>query len=145
MYNVVIYDPHPLVMYDCPTITDFTLHAKCKNVLENAEVLRSFFHFSYGPKWFRSWDMTDRYYCGQYGTFCKDGLVERLHLIGNNLQGSLPFEIGESLTRMTVFELSDNQLEGSLPSTFNALSLLNVLRVGMFEQHNMQVNIIYIY
>ena len=89
--------------------------------------MRHFFHVTNGAKWRQSWDMTDEYICGQYGVFCSDGLVERIHLIGNNLDGTLSYSMGNILTNLEILELSDNKISSTIPGSFNNLKQLQIL------------------
>ena len=55
----------------------------------------------------------------------EDGRVTSLHLNGNNLSGTLPFELGE-LARLESLDLGENALEGPLPYTYVRLNLLSL-------------------
>ena len=70
--------------------------------------------------------MTDKYICGQYGVFCSDGLIERIHLIKNNLKGTLLHSMAE-LTHLQILELSDNKISGTIPRSFNNFKQLQIL------------------
>eukprot|EP01083_Nonionella_stella_P015967 44651_1 len=111
-------------------ITNQSIHFTTPQIEKNAELLRHFFHATHGASWDRSWDMTDKYICGQYGVFCSDGLVERIHLIGNHLEGTLPFAIGDILTNLQILELSDNKLSSTIPKSLNELKQMHILRLA---------------
>lgn len=74
--------------------------------------------------------MTDEYICGQYGVFCNHGLIERIHLIKNNLDGTLSHSMGDILTHLQIFELSNNKISSTIPTSFNNLKQLQILRLA---------------
>ncbi|KAH9687622.1 Receptor-like protein 13 [Citrus sinensis] len=45
----------------------------------------------------------------------------------NNFQGHIPLEIGDILSRLTVFNISMNALDGSIPSSFGNMNFLQFL------------------
>ena len=55
-----------------------------------------------------------------------EGRVIELHLWENNLQGSIPSELG-NLSKLTTLELQSNQLTGEIPSELGNLSNLSAL------------------
>ena len=57
-----------------------------------------------------------------------DGMVTRLALNGNSLQGPLPEELGQ-LGNLTVLDLGNNHLTGSIPSPVGQLTLLESLNL----------------
>jgi Leucine-rich repeat (LRR) protein len=57
-----------------------------------------------------------------------DGLVERIHLQGDNLYGRIPIEIG-LLTELTYLNLGNNQFEGSIPTELGLLTSLTDLNL----------------
>ncbi|CAM9610681.1 unnamed protein product [Scytosiphon promiscuus] len=57
-----------------------------------------------------------------------DGRVVSLSLPSNNLQGSIPPELG-SLSALRTLELGDNQLSGSIPPEMGALTALETLNL----------------
>ena len=68
--------------------------------------------------------------CGAWrGVTCRDGHVTGLTLIGNNLDGPLPAEIGE-LAALDSLDLTGNHLSGSIPPAIGALSSLSDLSLG---------------
>ena len=71
--------------------------------------------------------MTSEYICGQYGVFCNDGLIERIHLIKNNLKGTLPHSMGDILNDLQILELSENKISNTIPTSFNNLRKLKIL------------------
>ncbi|MXY97821.1 MAG: hypothetical protein F4Z29_08745 [Gemmatimonadetes bacterium] len=57
-----------------------------------------------------------------------DGMVTRLALNGNTLQGPLPEELGQ-LGNLTVLDLGNNHLSGSIPTSVGQLTLLESLNL----------------
>ena len=86
-----------------------------------------FFDESGGALWTQSWDVKHKYFCGQYGVFCDEGQVKRLELVGNSLNGTIPTEIGDVLTKLELFDLSDNNLESTIPLSFENLKQIKIL------------------
>ena len=64
--------------------------------------------------------------CTWYGVTCAMGHVTQLNLYFNQLNGSIPSELG-SLSSLLDLGLSDNQLSGGIPSELGNLSSLEGL------------------
>ncbi len=67
--------------------------------------------------------------CTWYGVTCDGGHVTELVVEGNNLNGSLPPELG-NLSRLTILRLAVNNLTGSIPGSFGNLDSLVELWLG---------------
>jgi len=103
----------------CQTVTDIP-RAEC-------EALAAFYASTGGDGWnVNSGWLTDTEAASWYGVQVVDNRVARLTLANNNLQGSLPPEIG-TLSGLTEIVLSRNQLSGSLPSAIGGLNQLTIL------------------
>ena len=66
--------------------------------------------------------------CTWFGVVCSGGSVHILSLYSNNLNGSIPPELG-NLTSLRTLSLGDNQLSGSIPSELGYLTNLEFLRM----------------
>ena len=72
--------------------------------------------FDYDTRWFRAspvcdWPSTGDLFCDTHSQ-----QVNYLNLEMDNLQGSLPDELGAGLTALTLLMLSDNQLTSTIPT-----------------------------
>lgn len=103
----------------CQSITDISL-AEC-------EALAAFYASTGGDDWSENsgW-LTESEAAIWYGVSVDQGRVVRLLLNDNNLQGSLPPEIG-ALDGLTEIVLSQNQLSGALPPAIGSLNQLIIL------------------
>jgi len=114
-------------------------------------ILATFFYSMKGERWkiYNGW-LNSSHECGWFGLSCEnknitsipllridqenreDGAVTQeqivvsLDLEGNNMQGTLPFEIGY-LTDCTVLSLYGNSLSGTLPATLGQMAELKKL------------------
>jgi hypothetical protein len=78
-----------------------------------------------GPNWTHHTDWLETLEpCGWYGVDCFGGSVLNLGLNTNQLNGSIPPEIG-NLTNLAYLGLGDNQLSGSIPPELGNLSNLH--------------------
>lgn len=116
--GAVIARPNPQTDF-CQTVTDIP-----KN---ECEALAAFYVSTGGDGWsVNSGWLTETEAASWHGVFVDEGRVARLILDGNNLQGSLPPEIG-ILSGLTEIVLSRNQLSGSLPTAIGSLNQLTIL------------------
>lgn len=67
--------------------------------------------------------------CGWYGVGCFDGHVQWLNMNTNQLNGSLPAELGD-LTSLTTLWLYSNQLTGSIPPQIENLTSLRDVQLN---------------
>ena len=107
---------------DCTNGVDLTAvtQAEC-------EALFALYNSTAGDSWTLSTNWLDNYdVCLWFGVTCGTGVVEQLSLPGNNLDGSLPNEIGD-LTNLLRLDLSGNLLTGSIPTQIGNLTLLETL------------------
>ncbi len=122
--------------------------------------LMALYHASNGPGWINNTGWQDGAAgtncdpCnGWYGVVCDSSRVTRINIYGNNLDGSLPAEVGElsklksflaggsnisglipseigNLSKLENFSVSDSNLEGEIPSSFNNLTNLKFLSLN---------------
>ncbi len=93
-------------------------------------VLVALFDALGGPGWKRrgNW-LTDAPLKAWHGVNTKEGRVTGLHLADNNLQGSIPREIGQ-LSNLEVLDLQYNALTGPIPPEIGNLANLESLRIA---------------
>ena len=100
--------------------------------LSDRDLLVGLYNATGGPAWTRSdnW-LTDRPISGWHGVEEVDdgGRVRVLHLVGNNLTGSIPPELG-ALTHLTSLRIQDNELTGPIPRELGSLINLTNLHLG---------------
>jgi Leucine-rich repeat (LRR) protein len=91
------------------------------------EALIALYDSTDGENWRRNtgWNVTNMP-CSWYGIECHDGHVTILNIQNNGLSGSIPTELG-NLSRLGVLYLSRNQLSGSIPTELGNLSRLEEL------------------
>ncbi len=96
-----------------------------------AEALIALYNSTNGANWTHndSWLGPRGTECSWFGVTCEEGHVVGLSLGGNNLDGTLPLELG-NLTYLRVLSLNDNKLTGSIPSSFGNLTSLTTLDLG---------------
>ncbi len=102
----------------------------CADPRREFYILASFFHNTNGPGWtnLTNW-LSDAPLGTWYGvTTNVDEKVTQLKLIGNNLQGAIPGEIGE-LEKLEVLNLGDNRLMGPIPPELGKLQDLTILQL----------------
>jgi hypothetical protein len=93
--------------------------------------LAQFFYSTEGESWNQStgW-LTDNDVCSWFQTdnasACVNGTLRVLSLKGNNLNGSIPVDIG-LLNSLEVLELSSNRLTGSVPTEIKNITSLKIL------------------
>ena len=101
-----------------------TGNAEITVVIPEEDVLAALFEATNGPGWSnRSGWLGDAPVSEWFGVLTDEGgHVTGLHLNGNNLGGTLPFELVE-LARLESLDLGENALEGPLPYTYVRLDL----------------------
>jgi len=87
--------------------------------------LIALFDSTKGDSWSVSWDTTEPV-CDWHGVECVDGLISGLKLEFNNLQGTIPTEIGD-LSNLQIINLKGNNLSGNIPTEIGRLSSLQEL------------------
>eukprot|EP00029_Vermamoeba_vermiformis_P005230 TRINITY_DN1754_c0_g4_i3.p1 TRINITY_DN1754_c0_g4~~TRINITY_DN1754_c0_g4_i3.p1 ORF type:complete len:766 (+),score=63.35 TRINITY_DN1754_c0_g4_i3:1-2298(+) len=94
--------------------------------------LRLFYNSTNGPYWDNNtgWVTTDDF-CLWYGITCQDGIVTKINLSNNSVQGFIPgnftIPFRETLQEL---DLSSNHLFGSLPTDFTALRRVNKINLS---------------
>lgn len=90
------------------------------------EALVALYNATDGPNWTYKWTLPTSDPCGLYGITCENGHVTGLWLDDNNLNGTIPPELG-NLSGLLDFLLSNNQLRGTIPPELGNLSNLRAL------------------
>jgi Leucine-rich repeat (LRR) protein len=95
------------------------------------EALIAFYNSTDGDNWTNSdnWLGAVDTECTWHGVSCSDGHVVSLVMISNQLNGTLPTQLG-NLTNLEMLWLYSNQLSGSIPSQIGNLTNLRDLRLG---------------
>ncbi|ETO35818.1 hypothetical protein RFI_01244 [Reticulomyxa filosa] len=115
---------------------------ECGKALTELEMdaLGKLYNSTNGANWKVTWDIDwNNFYqnnwCTFYGVMCSDPFapvyVQALSLSNNSLNGTLPSELG-NLDKLMTLELAFNQLHGTIPSELGNLGLL----VGLQLQYN---------
>ncbi len=109
-----------------------TAQGNVGNLATDKAALQALYNSTNGNNWTNNsgWDFTTDPSSSWYGVTVADGRVTRLQLGNNNLNGSLPSELG-NLTELTHLYLNDNgYLNGSIPAELGDLSKLTDLSLG---------------
>ena len=96
--------------------------------LTSREILETLYHATDGPNWKRNdnW-LTNEPLGSWYGVEADTtGVVRRLELFENGLEGEIPAEVGK-FSALQVLDLRDNRLRGSIPSDLGGLAGLRWL------------------
>jgi len=64
------------------------------------------------------------------GDDCRFGRITSLHLPGNNLTGTIPWQIFDSLVNLTIVDLSHNDISGTIPTEVGKLRNINMFLLG---------------
>jgi Leucine-rich repeat (LRR) protein len=111
-----------------PLSAEFTT---CENIIGilpmECEALFALYNSTDGANWTDNtgWLQTDMP-CDWYGVTCSEGHVARLELSGNELNGSIPPEVG-NLHFLNYLQLAFNQLSSNIPTSIGGLSNLEYL------------------
>jgi Leucine-rich repeat (LRR) protein len=108
-------------------------HFEAEGAIPDMEInaLTALYNSTNGDNWTRkdSWLGQRGTECDWFGVTCEEGHVIGLSLPENNLDGTLPEELG-NLTYLKELSLNDNKLTGSIPTTFGNLTALTTLDMG---------------
>lgn len=133
----------------CPNAC--TVPSNCQQ--RDRMALEALYYATNGPNWRNTWNLNQPI-ANWYGIKLNDqGCVSSINLMGNNLSGSLPTEIG-NLVDVTYMRLNNNSLTGSIPTSIGNLAKLRSLflsynqlngqipyeMIGMVSLKNLQLN-----
>ena len=101
--------------------------------LSQWQVLVDFYHATGGPNWTTktNW-LSSRPVSEWHGVVTTGGKVTELQFWGNNLRGTIPWQLGY-LPSLRVLNLSANDLTGGIPPELARLSNLTVLNLSVNE------------
>jgi len=109
---------------------DFSInHSEKDEVLIQRYALATIYYSTFGDGWVvnDSW-LSDVSECEWHGITCNDDYVIELKLDENQLEGSLPDEIGVLLS-LESLNADDNSITGSIPSTIG--NLINMIEIDI--------------
>ena len=110
------------------------------DVILQRYALASLFYSTAGLRWLSVTDfLLQVSHCEWDGVGCTNDTLTSLSLPSENLDGTLPREIG-ILTSLTSLDVSGNPLTGSLPTELGFLTNLEVLDVSYAEDSNAEAN-----
>ncbi len=84
-----------------------------------------------GPNWTDKWSLPTNHPCTLFGITCASGHVSAIDLSGNNLNGTIPPQLG-NLANLQQLGLHTNQLSGAIPPELGNLANLQ----GLYLAHN---------
>jgi hypothetical protein len=106
----------------------------CSELMDERDVLVKLFRSTNGLGWIdsTSWEV-EGHYCSWYGITCDEaGHTIAIDLAQNNLEGTIPADLGLIRTLQSV-NLADNPLAGSLPSSLRLITGLELFNVTNTE------------
>ena len=107
------------------------IYGNCNNCLESDSLaLVALYNATDGPNWFNTWDLSQPVNTW-YGISISGCHIYTIDLVGNNLSGPIPPEIG-NLQNLYYFFLQDNSLSGPIPVEIG--NLQNV--IYLYLHHN---------
>jgi len=112
-----------------------TLHVNLLSIVidsltQDSLALVDFYNSTSGAGWTQNTNwLTTTPLSTWYGVQLQNGRVNSLSLSNNNLIGTIPTSFG-NLSQLTFLSLRNNQLSGNIPSSFSNLSLINDLELG---------------
>jgi len=118
-FEPVIYPDFENLSTNCNAVTEVST-IECESLLE-------LYNSTDGANWTNNdgWNLGNTP-CSWYGVTCEEGQVTKIWLWENDLNGSIPIELGQ-LSNLTSLSLYSNQLSGSIPVELGQLSNLTDL------------------
>jgi len=108
-------------------LKDLKIYSKSLSGLEQDSLaLVALYNSTDGANWTDNTNWLTGPLSSWFGVTVSSGRVTKIDLQNNNLEGTLPVEIG-ALTKLTDLRLKNNQLSGSIPSSIGNLTLLRYL------------------
>lgn len=90
--------------------------------------LLSLYNFTDGPNWTNTWDLNQPMNAWHGVDLHSDGCVRLIDLQNNNLNGSIPPNLGD-LSQLEHLKLIQNNLSGSLPNSMTKLSNIKTIEL----------------
>uniref|UniRef100_UPI00143054DB leucine-rich repeat domain-containing protein n=1 Tax=Maribellus sediminis TaxID=2696285 RepID=UPI00143054DB len=97
--------------------------------IQDSLALVALYNATDGPNWTNNTNWLTGPIESWFGVYTENGRVTSIQLSSNNLQGSLPPEIGQ-LTNLREMYLSSNSISGFIPPELGLLTNLNYLNLG---------------
>jgi len=137
----------------CCSDNNSCTYSNCDACVNDRAALIALYNATNGPNWRNTWDLTKPMANWDGIKLNDNGCVTSINLMGNNLSGSLPSELGD-LEELTYMRLNNNSLTGSIPTTIGNLTKLKSLylsynqlsgqipfeMIGMVSLRNLQLN-----
>lgn len=110
-----------------------------KDLLRQAYVMAVLYYSLNGDEWHtnREWLSSTTNICGWYSSYHKyrsicdqNGMLRLLHLDNNNLNGTLPTELGHLSLHLREINFERNQIHGNIPSEFSGMTRLQLLSLS---------------
>lgn len=97
--------------------------------VSDRDALIALYNATGGAEWNNTWDITQPMSTWHGVTLTGDGCVKQLQLSGNNLNGTIPPELGD-LSNLELLLLANNQLSDSIPPELGNLGSLLILDIS---------------
>ncbi|HEX5626222.1 MAG TPA: T9SS type A sorting domain-containing protein [Saprospiraceae bacterium] len=111
-----------------PFSSDLAVPLQSCNRTTDSTILVSFYQATDGPNWLTKWDLAKPMTQWPGVTLGPNGCVHLINLSNNNLQGSIPGSLG-GLMELRILYLFGNKLNGSIPVEMGNLTALEDLAI----------------
>jgi hypothetical protein len=101
-------------------------------IADPREALSKIYTSTQGSNWeYNDFWMSEEHHCQWFGIECHDGVIVKIELSNNNLDGPIPEEIG-FFTDVEVLNFRSNRISGSIPN-----QLKNLKAIDLNLEHNL--------